>query len=60
MDVEKTMNFILEQQANWEVRCAKAEARMDKNDRQIEGILKLLKMGASILQIVDAKNCHCS
>jgi hypothetical protein len=46
MNIEKTISFILDHQANWEVRMAKAEERITRNDRQIEGILKLLKMGA--------------
>ena len=52
MDVERTMEFILQMQAKAEVRMAKAEARMekaearmDKFDRRLEAMRKLVETG---------------
>jgi hypothetical protein len=42
MNIERTMEFILNAQA-------KAEARMDKADKRIDGITKLLQQGMRIL-----------
>jgi hypothetical protein len=52
MDVERTMEFILQMQAKSEERMAKAEARMDradarmeKFDRRMEAMRKLVETG---------------
>jgi hypothetical protein len=42
MDVERTIEFILKSQAN-------AERRMDKFDKRLDGISKLIKQGMRIL-----------
>ena len=56
MDVEETIRFILEAQANAEVRMAKAEARMDraeartdKFDRRLDAIAKLIQQGMKLV-----------
>src|SRR6266404_1643167 len=53
MDVERTMEFILQMQAKAEVRTAKAEARMDKFDKRLESMRKLVETGMKILVKVD-------
>ena len=67
MNVEKTMEFILQMQAAAETRLAKAdermdraesrmdraEARMDKFDRRLEAIGKLLQTGMKILVKIE-------
>ena len=45
MDVERTIEFILQMQAKAEARAAKAEVRMDKTDRQIQALGKIVKLG---------------
>ena len=45
MDVERTIEFILQMQAKSEERMAKAEARMDKFDRRMEAMRKLVETG---------------
>ena len=47
MDIERTMEFILSAQA-------KAEIRMDKMDKRIDGIAKLLHQGMRILVKVES------
>ena len=61
MGVEKTMQFILDQQARNEVlwqrneeRWKRAEARMDGFDKSLIGIRKLLVQGAKTLVSVTA------
>lgn len=56
MDVEETIRFILDAQANAEVRMAKAEARMDraearvdKFDRRLDAIAKLVQQGMKLV-----------
>ena len=49
MDVEKTMQFILDQQAKAEVRWQRADERMDKFERSLEGIRKLVQTGMKML-----------
>ncbi len=56
MDVEKTMEFILDQQAKTEAlwqrneeRWKRAEVRMDKFDQSLIGIRKLILLGAKTL-----------
>jgi septal ring factor EnvC (AmiA/AmiB activator) len=46
MDVEKTIEFILETLADSAAWRAETERRMARTDRQIHGIQTLLKMGA--------------
>ena len=49
MDVERTMEFILQMQAKSEERMARAEARMDKFDRRMEAMGKLVQTGVKWL-----------
>lgn len=53
MDVERTMEFILESQARAEVRMDRAEARMDKSEarfeKRINAITKLIQTGMKML-----------
>ncbi|HVP47857.1 MAG TPA: hypothetical protein VMT32_14785 [Bryobacteraceae bacterium] len=56
MDVEKTMQFILDQQAKTEVlwqrneeRWKRAEARMDRFDRRLDSLRRLLAAGMKLL-----------
>jgi len=67
MDVDRTIEFILQMQAAAEARAAKAdermdraearmdraEARMDKFDRRLEAIGKLLQTGMKILVKIE-------
>ena len=62
MNVERTIEFILESQAKAEVRMAKADARMEKADarmekvdRRLDGISKLLQQGMRMLAKTDTK-----
>ena len=48
MDVERTIEFILQSQA-------KAEIRMDKTDKRIDGITKTLQQGMRMLVKTDAR-----
>lgn len=47
MDVERTIEFLLENHARWEVRMQKAEERMEKagerHEKQMAGIRKVLR-----------------
>jgi len=62
MDVEKTMGFILQQQARAETQIAAIGERQAKADKQIAAILKLIqtgmrmivKQGESIKQLTEA------
>ena len=56
MDIERTMEFIMDMQAKAEVRMAKADERaaraderMDKFDRRLDAIRKLIETGMRIL-----------
>jgi len=60
MDVERTMEFILEMQAKSEERIAKSEARMarseermDKFDKRLEATRKLVEAGMKIVLKTD-------
>jgi len=62
MDMERTIQFILESQARAEVRMEKAEIRMEKAegrmntmDRRMDGIAKLLQQGMRMLVKTDTK-----
>lgn len=50
MDVEKTMEFLLDQAARADARMGRADARMDRaearSDREFEKIRKLFQVGA--------------
>ena len=48
MDVERTIEFILQSQA-------KAEIRMDKTDKRIDGITKILQQGMRMLVKTDTR-----
>jgi hypothetical protein len=45
MDVERTMEFILDMQAKAEVRMGKADERMDKFDKRLEATRRLVEAG---------------
>ena len=49
VDIERTMEFILDAQARAEVRMERAEVRMEKTDKRLDGITKLLQQGMRIL-----------
>ncbi len=55
MDVERAIEHLLKLQSQDEARWHRAEARMDRTDKQINGILKLLKMGARAMADMDDK-----
>ena len=59
MDVERTIEFILESQAKAEIRMGKTEARtnaMEKRlDRRTQSITKLLQQGMRMLLQTDTK-----
>lgn len=48
MNVEKTIEFLLEHQA-------RAEVRMDRIDKRLDGITKLMRMGAKAMIATDKK-----
>jgi chromosome segregation ATPase len=54
MDVEKTIEFILETLADTAAWRAETERRLARNDRQIHGIQTLLKIGARQLIALGA------
>ena len=49
MDVEKTMEFILQQQAKAETQIAAIGERQAKADKQIAAILKLIQTGMRMI-----------
>jgi len=49
MNVERTIEFILEAQAKSEVRMAAHERRMDALDRRMNGVTKLIQQGTRLL-----------
>ena len=48
MNVEKTIEFLLEHQA-------RAEVRMDRFDKRLDGIAKLMRMGAKAMIATDKR-----
>jgi septal ring factor EnvC (AmiA/AmiB activator) len=48
MNVEKTIEFLLEHQA-------RAEVRMDRFDKRLDGITKLMRMGMKAMMATDKK-----
>ena len=61
MDVEKTIEFILDQQAKAETRWQRAEGRMgrlerrqDKFDKSLNGVRKLIVLGMKMVNQVAA------
>jgi len=48
MNVEKTIEFLLEHQA-------RAEVRMDRIDKRLDGITKLMRMGAKAMLATDKR-----
>ena len=48
MNVEKTIEFLLEHQV-------RAELRMDRIDKRLDGITKLMRMGAKAMLATDKK-----
>jgi len=61
VDVEKTIEFILDQQAKAEIRWQKANERMDrlekhqeKFDKRLEGVRKLVAAGLKMVNQVAA------
>jgi len=49
MNVERTIEFILEAQAKAEVRMAAHERRMGALDRRMDGVTKLIQQGMRLL-----------
>ena len=49
MDVERTIEYILQMQAQSEVRIAKADERMDKFDKRLDATRKLVETGMRML-----------
>ena len=58
MDVERTIEFILDMQAKAEVRAAKADERMDKFDRRLEAMRKLIETGMRMLAKRDKEHAE--
>ena len=56
MNVERTIEFILQSQARAETRLAKAEARAAKTDKRIDAIAKLVRQGMRMM--VESKQDH--
>jgi hypothetical protein len=67
MDIEKTMEFILQSQARSEARAdqieerferdhARAMQRMDRTDKQIEGIKKLIMTGMKLMVRLEKRD----
>jgi len=48
MNVEKTIEFLLEHQA-------RSEVRMDRVDKRLDGITKLMRMGAKAMVATDKR-----
>jgi hypothetical protein len=66
VNVERTMQFILQSQAKAEIRMQKFEARMEKSearvdamgrrlDKRMDGITKLLQQGMRVLVKIESK-----
>ena len=58
MDVERTIEFILDMQAKAEVRAAKADERMDKFDRRMEAMRKMIEAGMRMLAKRDKEHAE--
>jgi hypothetical protein len=65
MDIERTMEFIMDMQAKAEVRmakaderAAKADERMDKFDRRLEAMRKLIETGMRMLAKRDKEHAE--
>ena len=67
MDIEKTMEFILQSQARSEARSeqiherferdhARAMQRMDRTDKQIDGIKKLITTGMKLIVRLEKRD----
>jgi hypothetical protein len=56
MNVERAIEHILQIQARAKARMGPAEARMDRTDRQIKAIQKLIQTGMRV--IVQIGNAH--
>lgn len=63
MDIEKTMEFILQSQARseqnharFEQEHARAMKRMDRTDKQIEGIKKLITTGMKLIVRLEKRD----
>jgi chromosome segregation ATPase len=50
MDVQRTIEFILQSQAKAEVRADRADARMDRIDAQLKATANLVREGMKIVQ----------
>jgi hypothetical protein len=55
MNVERSIEHLLELHARAEQRMDKAEARTDRTDRQIEAIRKLVKTGMKLIVRIEAQ-----
>lgn len=55
MNVEKTIEFLLEHQARAELRMERSEKRLDGIDKRLDGITKLMRMGAKAILATDKK-----
>jgi chromosome segregation ATPase len=53
MDVERTIEYILQMQAKSEARMAKYDERMDKFDKRLEGMRKLVETGMRMLVKIE-------
>jgi hypothetical protein len=54
MDIERSIEHLLELHARAEARMDRAEARMDRVDRQIEAIRKLVETGMKLIVRIEA------
>jgi len=54
MNVERSIEHLLELHARAEARMDKAEARMDRTDRQIEAIRKIVQTGMKLIVRIEA------
>jgi hypothetical protein len=59
VDIERTMQFIIDSQAKAEIRAEKADARVDamekRLDKRMDAITKLLQQGMRMLIKTDTK-----
>ena len=53
MDVEQTIEFILQSHAKSEARMAKADERMDKFDKRLDAMRKLVETGMRMLVKIE-------
>jgi len=54
MDVDRSIEHLLQKHARAETRMDKAEARMDRSDRQIGAIRKIVKTGMKLIVRMEA------